>query len=126
MREAWKDQLQSLEKFYNIYKRLHEAMKPPYFDEEDRKLVAEKVQKFATALKQSQDVYEQREKVYEKTIRELEEVLASRQRILEEVDQDTSIFQVDLELLEFLTQRQLQLQRKLQHVMTKLDEIPNP
>lgn len=124
MREKWKEQIESLQKFVASYTKLLQKLQAPYFDDDDRKRVEERIATFQKALDHAQMTFDQRERVYNTDVKQLQAVLEKRQSLLEEADEDTHIFELDKELLEFFVQRQQGLQNQMQEVLQKLDELP--
>jgi len=122
--EKWREQIEALVKSHARYRVLLDAMSGPYFDEDDRKLVKERLAAVETQLANWKETFEKREKLYETTVKELAKVVVQRQRILEQVDSQTQLFSLDEELLDTLARRQRELQEKLEDFMQQLQEIP--
>jgi hypothetical protein len=125
MPETLEDQITSLEKYQKRYQLLLEAMQNEYFDEHDTQLVQKRLADIDSSLEAARTKLQQRDYIYETSVKKLMAILDRRQQILESVDEKTGLFAVDDELLANLAERQRLLTAKLKLAMDELAELPS-
>lgn len=125
MPETLEEQIESLEKYQRRYQMLLEAMQNEYFDEVDTELVQKRLADIDASLEAARTKLQQRDYVYETSVKKLMAILDKRQQILESVDEKTGLFSVDDELLTVLADRQRHLTGKLKMAMDELAQLPS-
>lgn len=125
MPETLEEQIESLEKYQRRYQMLLEAMQNEYFDEADTELVQKRLADIDASLEAARTKLQQRDYVYETSVKKLMAILDKRQQILESVDEKTGLFSVDDELLTVLADRQRHLTGKLKLAMDELAQLPS-
>jgi hypothetical protein len=90
------------------------------FDDEDIAMVSEKLRDREAEHASMNTELERRQHLYSNTVQRLQTALSRRERILEEIDSETQVLENHPDLLERLTQKQVDLARILRHMRDKL------
>lgn len=122
--QTCQQQVDSLVKYHKRYQMLLTAMENDAFDDDDRKLVKQRLTHLEQSLEEMKNKVQNREKVYETSVKQLMQILATRQEILENVDEKTNLFAVDEELLHTLADRQKELTQKLKDLIQEISALP--
>ena len=86
---------------------------PECFDDEDRRIVQEKVSQLTETQNEWQADLDRKQNIYETQIRGLESDLAARREVLQKIDESKQCFRDFPDLLQFFVQKQKRLQKNL-------------
>lgn len=93
---------------------------PQAFDDEDKAVVQEKIQKLQKQTDDLKEDLDRRQNTYESTVLTLEKALHIRQTVLESVDDETGVLRDNKDLMSKLADKQAGLVKLLNEMKDKL------
>ena len=115
-------QIASLEEQQKMIRSLSDKMTEVCFDEEDRKIIQQKLQQISDTKTQVEDSLQKKREIYNTQIIGMEKQLTQRQKIFESCDQTQHLFKEFPDMLEFFARKQSNLSETLTKIKDQLQK----
>lgn len=115
-------QIASLEEQQKMIRSLSDKMTAVCFDEEDRKIIQQKLQQISDTKTQVEDSLQKKREIYNTQIIGMEKQLTQRQKIFESCDQTQHLFKEFPDMLEFFARKQSNLSETLTKIKDQLQK----
>ena len=115
-------QIASLAEQQKMITILSEKMSAVCFDEEDRKIIQQKLQQISDTKSQVEDSLQKKREIYNTQIIGMEKQLVQRQKIFESCDQTQHLFKEFPDMLDFFARKQSNLSETLTKIKDQLQK----
>ncbi len=115
-------QIASLAEQQKMITILSEKMSAGCFDEEDRKIIQQKLQQISDTKSQVEDSLQKKREIYNTQIIGMEKQLVQRQKIFESCDQTQHLFKEFPDMLDFFARKQSNLSETLTKIKDQLQK----
>lgn len=115
-------QISSLAEQQKLVTALSEKMTAACFDEEDRRIIQQKLQQISETKAQIEDSLQKKKEIYQTQIIGMEKQLTQRQKIFESCEQTQNLFREFPDVLDFFARKQSNLSDTLTKIKDQLQQ----